>query len=74
VRCLSCGYDLRNLTEHRCPECGREFDPNDPSTFEARAVSRSVNVVVGIGFLLIAILILALPLIYFVTIVLKSFR
>jgi len=36
MRCLSCQYDLRNLStggEHRCPECGREFDPNDPKTF-----------------------------------------
>jgi hypothetical protein len=28
VRCLSCKYDLKKLTEHRCPECGRAFDPN----------------------------------------------
>jgi hypothetical protein len=33
VRCLSCNYDLRNLPDNRCPECGREFDPNDASTF-----------------------------------------
>jgi hypothetical protein len=33
VRCLNCRYDLRNLGEHRCPECGREFDPTDPTTF-----------------------------------------
>ena len=33
MRCPSCKYDLQNLTEHRCPECGREFDPNDASTF-----------------------------------------
>jgi predicted amidophosphoribosyltransferase len=36
VRCLSCKYDLKNLTEHRCPECGREFDPNDPTTYFTR--------------------------------------
>ena len=29
VRCLSCKYDLTHLPEHRCPECGREFDPDD---------------------------------------------
>jgi rRNA maturation protein Nop10 len=34
MRCKSCHYSLKNLTEHRCPECGREFDPNDPSTFD----------------------------------------
>jgi len=34
MRCLDCKYDLRNLAEHRCPECGREFDPNDSGTFD----------------------------------------
>lgn len=33
MRCLSCKYDLSHLTERRCPECGRAFDPNDPKTF-----------------------------------------
>lgn len=33
MHCLTCNYDLSNLTERRCPECGRAFDPNDPSTF-----------------------------------------
>ena len=23
--CERCGYDLRGLTERRCPECGNEF-------------------------------------------------
>src|SRR5688572_13311268 len=32
MRCLACHYSLKNLTEHRCPECGREFDPNDSTT------------------------------------------
>jgi hypothetical protein len=31
--CLSCGYDLHGLPEHRCPECGRAFDPDDSATF-----------------------------------------
>jgi hypothetical protein len=30
--CISCNYQLRGLVTPRCPECGREFDPNDPST------------------------------------------
>jgi uncharacterized paraquat-inducible protein A len=34
VRCKTCHYSLMGLTEHRCPECGTPFDPNDPSTFE----------------------------------------
>lgn len=33
ARCLSCGYELFGLSEHRCPECGRDFDPLDGNTF-----------------------------------------
>lgn len=42
MRCLSCKYDLSNLSSgggHRCPECGRAFDPNDPATFGPREPS-----------------------------------
>ena len=31
--CKKCNYDLRHLTSRRCPECGRPFDPDDPSTY-----------------------------------------
>ena len=31
--CLKCSYVLDGLPEQRCPECGREFDRNDASTF-----------------------------------------
>jgi hypothetical protein len=31
--CKGCGYNLWNISSQRCPECGREFDPFDPSTF-----------------------------------------
>ena len=36
MRCLSCHYDLSNLSAgvHRCPECGRIFDAADPQTFD----------------------------------------
>ena len=30
--CKKCGYDLRGLTEHRCPECGHAFDPRRMET------------------------------------------
>ena len=30
--CLTCDYPLRDLAGHRCPECGREFDPTDADT------------------------------------------
>ncbi|MCI0629205.1 MAG: hypothetical protein L0Y44_00945 [Phycisphaerales bacterium] len=33
MRCKTCHYSLKNLTEHRCPECGRAFDPDYPETF-----------------------------------------
>jgi hypothetical protein len=33
ARCLDCGYLLRGLRQHRCPECGRGFVPDDPSTY-----------------------------------------
>jgi predicted amidophosphoribosyltransferase len=35
VRCLTCQYDLENLPEHRCPECGRAFDPDKPTSFSS---------------------------------------
>ncbi len=31
--CLRCSYVLHGLQEHRCPECGLEFDPDDCRTF-----------------------------------------
>jgi len=31
---------LVNLTEHRCPECGRPFDPNNSDTFDASVRKR----------------------------------
>ena len=31
--CVQCGYDLHGNTSNRCPECGRGFDPGDPTTF-----------------------------------------
>jgi hypothetical protein len=30
--CWECGYSLRGLESRRCPECGRPFDPADPTT------------------------------------------
>lgn len=27
--CMNCGYDLRGMTEQRCPECGTEFEKSD---------------------------------------------
>ena len=32
-RCLGCGYILEGLTQHRCPECGQAFDPENARTY-----------------------------------------
>ena len=34
--CQSCRYELANLEQPVCPECGRAFDQADPRTFDAR--------------------------------------
>lgn len=31
--CLGCGYYLDGLPRTRCPECGREFNPDDRKTY-----------------------------------------
>lgn len=33
MHCLGCGYNLNQLTEPRCPECGRGFSPDDTSSW-----------------------------------------
>ncbi len=33
IFCRDCGYALDGLRTHECPECGRAFDPADPSSF-----------------------------------------
>ena len=38
MRCHDCAYDLRGLAEHRCPECGRAFNPATPKTFLRKPV------------------------------------
>ena len=44
MRCLKCGYDLVHLKHHRCPGCGRAFDPDDPHTTEPLLPSRGPTV------------------------------
>lgn len=34
--CLGCQYALQRLTSHECRECGKVFDPNNPSTYSAK--------------------------------------
>jgi hypothetical protein len=33
AKCLACGYLLRGLMGHSCPECGRAFNPDDPASY-----------------------------------------
>jgi hypothetical protein len=35
-RCSRCQYVLTGLPEPRCPECGQEFDPDDPATYRTK--------------------------------------
>lgn len=34
--CLTCRYELADLEQPVCPECGHAFDPADPRTFDVR--------------------------------------
>lgn len=36
MHCRDCEYDLSGLPAGACPECGRAFDPADPSSFLTR--------------------------------------
>ncbi len=60
MRCKRCGYDLRELQEHRCPECGRPFDPKRPATWLSKPVSGRKNLWLAIGAAVLFIIPLAL--------------
>lgn len=47
MRCLTCHYDLTQLTENRCPECGRAFDPKNDFTFLSNRNSVVVDLLQG---------------------------
>jgi hypothetical protein len=57
MRCRTCGYDLHELRDPRCPECGRGFDPADPRTFLSRPFPARRRLVQA----LLALLLLSLP-------------
>jgi hypothetical protein len=38
LKCPVCSYDLSGLPDHRCPECGHEFDPDQLAARVAPAV------------------------------------
>lgn len=40
--CPTCGYILTGLPEHRCPECGSPFDPDELRRIQARLATRQI--------------------------------
>lgn len=55
MHCLECGYDLRDLPERRCPECGRAFDPEDKKSWGNARTFRAIGAVRWLGRLTFAI-------------------
>lgn len=62
MHCLTCDYDLRSLSDNRCPECGRWFDPHDPASYgpskELDREFRGFQASLGLALILVA---LAIP-------------
>lgn len=63
IRCLTCGYPLERLDAdaRRCPECGRSFDLDDPSTFAAPLPVRPSGGRAMAGMLIVAASAVGLP-------------
>ena len=54
--CSKCKYDLKGLTEHRCPECGQPFEPDNPMTYvQCPWVHQPRNILVGLVLILLVI-------------------
>lgn len=41
--CLGCGYELTGLALNACPECGRDFDPDNAATTGATPIPLAVR-------------------------------
>ena len=54
--CRQCGYALVGLSSNRYPECGRDFDANDPRTFLRRPRRIVLRRVLKIGGVLLCLL------------------
>lgn len=55
--CINCGYSLRGLSEARCPECGRVFDPSKPKTMARTPRRAALRRWLGVPFLLMVVFI-----------------
>jgi hypothetical protein len=62
--CRQCGYDLTGLTENRCPECGRTFDPAEREVILARATAPSPRMHRGVILILALAVALTLLAVY----------
>jgi predicted amidophosphoribosyltransferase len=57
MRCKACRYSLKSLTEHRCPECGRELDPSDSTTVVTEsALEEKREIWLGLGVWIVLML------------------
>jgi len=68
--CRRCGYVLDGLSDHRCPECGRPFDPANRRTYRTTPRRRwswkIIGALIGFGVVAIPTVVLAID-IYFNT-------
>ncbi len=68
--CRQCGYALQGLPEPRCPECGRDFDPDDPTTFRPSRrrvrLSKLTRITVRLVCAILGLAALAVTVAYFV--------
>jgi hypothetical protein len=59
--CRVCKHSLRGLVSHKCPECGRPFDPGDPRTTSPFQHSEFVELIaVTSRFLLVTTVLLSI--------------
>ncbi len=59
--CAGCAYLLRGLSEPRCPECGRTFDPTGPITFRLRGPFRKCPRLISTIFTIVVALLFSSP-------------
>lgn len=49
MHCLDCGYNLNDLIDQRCPECGRLFDPHDNATWGTTSSAKRRTICIWLG-------------------------